>query len=94
MKARKRSFARCHTLVPEEAQVALEELLTVAEVAQHLRLTQDTIRTWCRTGKLRATLLSRKGGYRIPRSELQRILRDHARDWVPPKDQRDTGSDS
>ncbi|MGI8476454.1 MAG: helix-turn-helix domain-containing protein, partial [Thermomicrobiales bacterium] len=33
-----------------------------------------TVRRWCASGRIRATLLSRKGGWRIPASEVRRVL--------------------
>ncbi len=50
------------------------DFLTVAEAASRLKLTEDTIRRWCQSGKLSATLLSRRAGYRIPISAVDRIL--------------------
>ncbi len=52
-----------------------EEWLTVAEAADRLKLHQDTVRIWLRSGKLKGTKLSRRAGYRIPASELARVLR-------------------
>lgn len=51
-----------------------QEFLTVAEVAAQLKLTEDTIRRWCQSGKLNAKLLSRRAGYRIPVGEVERLL--------------------
>jgi excisionase family DNA binding protein len=50
-------------------------LLTVEEVAEQLRLTRETVRRWLRSGKMRGVLLSDRGGYRIPESEVERVLR-------------------
>lgn len=52
-----------------------DELLTVAEVAQRLKLHQETIRRWIREGKLTAIRLGRtQAGYRIRTSDLQLFL--------------------
>jgi excisionase family DNA binding protein len=52
-----------------------EPLYTVKEVAERLRLNPETVRVWLRSGKLRGVLLGgRKSGYRIPDSEVQRLL--------------------
>jgi excisionase family DNA binding protein len=52
-----------------------EPLYTVKEVAERLRLNPETIRVWLRSGRLRGVLLGgRKSGYRIPDSEVQRLL--------------------
>lgn len=52
-----------------------ERYLTVPEVAERLRLTPATIRRWLREGKLRGVLLNDRAGYRVPESEVGRILR-------------------
>ncbi len=51
-----------------------QDFLTVAEVAARLKLTEDTIRRWCQSGKLKSTLLSRRAGYRISVGEVERLL--------------------
>jgi excisionase family DNA binding protein len=54
-----------------------EEFLTVAQAAERLQLNQETVRVWLRTGKLKGTLLGgKRSGYRIPRSEVERVLRE------------------
>jgi excisionase family DNA binding protein len=52
-----------------------EELLTVEEVAERLKLSQETIRIWLRTGRLRGIRLgTRRSGWRVPTSEMERLL--------------------
>jgi excisionase family DNA binding protein len=52
-----------------------ERVLKVPEVAERLRVPAATVRRWIREGKLRATLLGgTKTGYRIPESEVARLL--------------------
>jgi len=52
-----------------------EPLYTVKEVAERLRVNPETVRVWLRTGTVRGVLLGgRKSGYRIPESEVLRIL--------------------
>ncbi len=53
-----------------------EPLLTVPEVAQRLRVTAETVRRWLRAGRLRGARISDAAGYRIPRSEVARLLRE------------------
>ena len=49
--------------------------LTVAEVAERLRVHPQTVRLWIKSGKLRGRLIGgSKTGYRIPESEVDRIL--------------------
>ena len=49
--------------------------LTVAEVADQLRVDQETVRRWLRDRKLRGTNLGR-AGWRITQAELNRFLED------------------
>jgi len=53
-----------------------EPMLTVPEVAERLRLNPETVRVWLRQGKLKGVRLGgTKAGYRIPASEVTRLLR-------------------
>jgi excisionase family DNA binding protein len=53
-----------------------ESVLTVSEAAERLRVNPETVRVWLRNGKMRGY---RPGGdrigYRIPESEVERVLR-------------------
>jgi excisionase family DNA binding protein len=52
-----------------------EKFLTVQQAAERLGANQDTIRRWLRDGKLRGTMPGgTRLGYRIPASEIERIL--------------------
>jgi excisionase family DNA binding protein len=51
-----------------------EELLTVQDVADRLKITAATVRRWLRAGDLRGIALGERAGYRIPVSELERFL--------------------
>jgi excisionase family DNA binding protein len=51
-----------------------ESFLTVAEVAELLRLNQQTVRNWIDAGSLPAVRVGRR--VRIKRSDLNRILDD------------------
>ena len=46
---------------------------TTREVAERLRLNPLTVQRWIREGKLQATKLPGRGGYRIPISEIERL---------------------
>jgi excisionase family DNA binding protein len=59
-----------------------DQLLTVAEVAARTRVTEETIRRWLRQRLLRGVCLSRKGGWRVRRSDLEAFLADRAN--LPP----------
>jgi excisionase family DNA binding protein len=56
-----------------------EKLLTVRQAAEMLQLSPLTIRAWIRKGKLRAVYLgSDAAGYRVPASEIERIIHGQA----------------
>jgi excisionase family DNA binding protein len=64
----------------------LEEFLTVAEVAEMLKLNQQTIRNWIDQGSLPALRVGRR--VRIRRSDLERVLEEGytvAANSIPPK---------
>ena len=53
-----------------------EPMLTVAEVAERLRINPETVRVWLRQGKMQGFLPGGdRMGYRIPESEVTRVLR-------------------
>ena len=52
-----------------------DELLTVAEVAEILKLHEQTARKWVREGKIPGIYMgSRQAGYRVKRSTINRIM--------------------
>jgi len=52
-----------------------QEVLTVREAATRLKLNPETIRRWIRSGHIRAVSLgSDRAGFRIPESEVTRLL--------------------
>ena len=54
-----------------------ERLLTVKEVAERLRANPQTVRRWLREGRLKGVMPGgEKLGYRIPASEVARLLGD------------------
>jgi excisionase family DNA binding protein len=55
----------------------MSELLTVAEVAEILRVDDTTVRRWVKQGVLEAVVLphvNTRQGYRIKRETLNRVL--------------------
>ena len=46
---------------------------TTKEVAERLQLNPLTVQRWIREGKILATKLPCRGGYRIPLSEVERL---------------------
>ncbi len=66
---------------------ALPEFLTVAEVAEILKLNPQTIRNWIDAGKLPAYRVGRR--VRVGRLELETLIRDgrtSSAPTPPPKD--------
>ncbi len=53
-----------------------EELLTVKQVAERLKLHPETVRTWLRDGRLRGRRLSDRMGWRVPAGELRRFINE------------------
>ncbi|MBI3968349.1 MAG: helix-turn-helix domain-containing protein [Chloroflexi bacterium] len=52
-----------------------DKLLTVQEVAERLRVHEETVRRWLRSGHLEGVLPGgKRSGYRIRESALQRLL--------------------
>jgi len=50
----------------------MDEILTVQEVADYLKLSRTTVWRWCNEGKLRAFKVGR--GWRIRRAEVERLM--------------------
>ena len=50
----------------------MDEILTVQEVADYLKLSRTTIWRWCNEGKLRAFKVGR--GWRIHRLEVEKMV--------------------
>lgn len=67
--------------MPMESGEFEESYLTVAEVAELLRLNQQTVRNWIDAGSLPALRVGRR--VRIKRSDLNRILESGYRGTTP-----------
>ncbi len=64
-------------------EATFEQLLTVKEVADYLRLSEKTVRDEIRRNRIGVTLLGPKGGVmRIVRSEVERYVRERLREPV------------
>jgi len=50
------------------------DLLTIREVANKLRVTEQTVRAWCRTGQLKGKRLQGQRAWRIERRELDLVF--------------------
>jgi excisionase family DNA binding protein len=60
-----------------DTEVPMDEYLTVAEVAAALRVSEETIRNWLRSGRLEGSLPGgRKAGYRIAKESVDRLMRE------------------
>ena len=58
-------------IATREVSRVMDEILTVREVAEYLKLSRTTVWRWCHAGKLQAFKVGRS--WRIHRSELERI---------------------
>jgi excisionase family DNA binding protein len=64
-----------------DSETNSNELLTVSEVAQVLRVDDTTVRRWVKLGALDAVVLphvNTRQSYRIKRSELNKLLETEA----------------
>ncbi len=62
-------------MVAEVQDVANERVMTVREAAERLRVTEESVRRWLRSGRLRGVMIGgQRSGYRIPESEVERLL--------------------
>lgn len=64
-------------LAPEQ-----DELLTVAQIAEQIHMTPETIRRWIKTGQLPGHAVSRRAGFRVRRADLYEFL--NLRNDTPP----------
>lgn len=51
-----------------------ERLLTAAEVAERMNVTQETVRRWLRSGRLAGRNFGGKMGYRIRERDLEAFI--------------------
>jgi len=56
-----------------------ERWLTVAQAAEVAQVHPETLRAWLRRGKVPGNLISRRAGYRIRQSDLERFLSGDSR---------------
>ncbi len=66
---------------------AYEHYWLVEEIAAHLRVQEETVRRWLRSGQLHGMLLSRQTGYRIADSELRRFITERGGTLPEPERQ-------
>lgn len=58
----------------------LDPLLTVPEVAEQLSVTEETVRRWLRDDRLEGTRLSRRAGWRIRQSAVDKLLEEFSQE--------------
>jgi excisionase family DNA binding protein len=66
----------------------MEEVYTVPEVAQNLKVSERTVRNWIESGELPAFPIG-KHGYRISKADLQAFIDEHKKRNLDIKDERD-----
>ena len=54
--------------------MAESELLTVLDVAARLKVTEETVRGWLRKNELNGYNFGGRTGWRIPETEIERLL--------------------
>jgi excisionase family DNA binding protein len=62
------------------------KLMTVPEVAEELSVTEETVRRWLRSGKLKGSLLSRKAGWRVRPEAIDEMLTQRLEHMYPGKE--------
>lgn len=50
------------------------DYLTISEAAQELRVHEETVRRWLQAGRLKGSKLPGRGDWRVPQSEIDRVL--------------------
>ena len=49
-------------------------MLTVAQVAEEMKVTPETVRRWITSGQLPGNAVTRRSGYRVRRSDLEQLI--------------------
>ena len=57
-----------------EDRLAVNDWLTVRDVAERLKVSEETVRRWVREGDLPALVLGRKAGHRIQSADLEAFI--------------------
>jgi excisionase family DNA binding protein len=65
-------------------QAERDPLLTVPEVATRLRVAEETVRRWLRSGRMSGVLFSDRSGYRVLESEVERFIAANTRTGNKP----------
>jgi excisionase family DNA binding protein len=70
-------YARHHFIARKKERLLVNDLLTVSEVAEILRVDDTTVRRWVKQGALEAIVLphvNERQAYRIKRATLEKLL--------------------
>ena len=51
-----------------------EQLFTVEEVAERLKVHPESVRRWLRDGRMRGFRMARRAGWRVTEAEVRRFL--------------------
>lgn len=62
-----------------------QNLLTPEEVGRIFGMSPKTIRDWCRSGQIKAVKVGRAGLWRVPQTELERLVKQNVKD-LPKSD--------
>jgi excisionase family DNA binding protein len=65
----------------------MEEVYTVQEVAQNLKVSERTVRNWIESGELPAFPIGKRG-YRISKADLQAFIDERKKRNLDIKDDR------
>ena len=71
--ASRRAFPPSPGTVSDKVPNRRDRYLTVAQVAERLHVHEESVRRWLRDGQLKGHLISRRAGYRIRESEVERF---------------------
>ena len=66
----------------------MEEVYTVQEVAQNLKVSERTVRNWIESGELPAFPIGKRG-YRISKADLQAFIDERKKRILDSKDDRE-----
>jgi excisionase family DNA binding protein len=66
----------------------MEEVYTVQEVAQNLKVSERTVRNWIESGELPAFPIGKRG-YRISKADLQAFIDERKKRNLALKDEKD-----
>ena len=59
---------------------------TVEDISTMLQVDAETVRRWCRDGKLIAKIDSKKKGYSVKHEDLKEFMYDHTKYWFRFRD--------